>query len=49
MNDIKAPLRGQMHRFIPGIAWFFVILVLICLPGEDFTKSKQLVHPNLWR
>ncbi|MEI7471992.1 MAG: VanZ family protein [Chitinophagaceae bacterium] len=38
MSDINAPLRGQMRRFIPGIAWFFIILVLICLPGEDLPK-----------
>jgi len=22
-------------RFLPGIAWFFLVLVLICLPGSD--------------
>ena len=25
----------SLKRFIPGIAWFFLILVLICLPGSD--------------
>lgn len=24
-----------VKSFIPGIAWFFVILILICLPGND--------------
>ncbi len=27
--------RSSVIRFIPGIAWFFLILVLICLPGSD--------------
>ena len=29
MKDIK------FIKFVPGIAWFFVVLVLLCLPGED--------------
>ena len=36
MKDIQPP--GQMLRgkkFIPGIAWFFLVLVLICLPGKE--------------
>jgi VanZ family protein len=24
-----------IKKFIPGIAWFFLVLVLICLPGSD--------------
>ena len=24
-----------IKKFIPGIAWFFVVLLLICLPGSD--------------
>lgn len=28
--------RLSVKRFIPGIAWFFLILVLICLPGSEF-------------
>ena len=23
------------NPFLPGIAWFFVVLILICLPGND--------------
>ncbi|MFT3909105.1 MAG: VanZ family protein [Ferruginibacter sp.] len=26
--------------FIPGIAWFFVVLTLICLPGEDIPQPR---------
>ncbi len=29
MKDIK------IVKFIPGIAWFFVVLVLLCMPGKD--------------
>ena len=25
----------SFKKFIPGIAWFFVVLVLTCLPGKD--------------
>jgi VanZ family protein len=29
-------LKGiSIKKFIPGIAWFFVLMVLICLPGSD--------------
>ena len=27
--------RIPFHKFIPGIAWFFIVMVLICLPGRD--------------
>lgn len=26
--------------FIPGIAWFFVVLTLICLPAEDIPQPR---------
>ncbi|MEO7768828.1 MAG: VanZ family protein [Ferruginibacter sp.] len=29
-------------RFIPGIAWFFVVLVLLCLPGNDVPSINWL-------
>ncbi|MEI8058792.1 MAG: VanZ family protein [Ferruginibacter sp.] len=25
-------------KFIPGIAWFLLVLILICTPGEDLPK-----------
>lgn len=28
------------HKFIPGIAWFFIVLVLICLPGRDIPGNS---------
>ena len=27
--------------FIPGIAWFFLVLILICLPGDDLPKAEN--------
>lgn len=29
------------HKFLPGIAWFFVVMVLICLPGEDIPGNSM--------
>ncbi len=35
MNNQSTPLReSPVKKFIPGIAWFFLILFLICLPGS---------------
>ena len=28
----------SFKNFIPGIAWFFLVLVLMCLPGDDLPK-----------
>lgn len=36
MNNIP------FNKFLPGIAWFFVVLVLICLPGKDVPDSSLL-------
>lgn len=39
-----------IKSFLPGIAWFFIILVLICMPGEDIpTPSGWLAWLNLIR
>ena len=29
-------------KFIPGIAWFFIILVLMCLPGNKLPETGWL-------
>ena len=31
-------------KFIPGIIWFIVVLVLIALPGSDFPKVDDWYH-----
>jgi VanZ family protein len=33
MTDQKKSL--QLIQFLPGIAWFLFVLILICLPGDD--------------
>ena len=36
----------SFKKFIPGIAWFFVVLVLVCLPGQDIPKIGWLSEIN---
>jgi hypothetical protein len=28
-------------KYIPGIAWFFFVLILLCLPGRDLPKTDD--------
>jgi VanZ family protein len=35
----------RFKRFIPGITWFFVVLFLMCLPGQDLPSTDWL-HIN---
>ena len=28
----------NLKKFLPGIAWFFLVLILLCLPGDDLPK-----------
>ncbi len=28
----------SIKKFLPGIAWFFIVLVLTCLPGNDIPE-----------
>lgn len=34
MNNQTTTQWPTVKKFIPGIAWFFLILILICLPGS---------------
>ena len=34
--------RISFKKFMPGIAWFFIILILTCLPGSDLPKIGWL-------
>ncbi len=36
--------RSSVKRFIPGIAWFFLVLFLICLPGTDMPKVASWLN-----
>ncbi len=31
----------SIKKFIPGIAWFFLVLILICLPGDNLPKADN--------
>lgn len=30
-----------IKKYIPGITWFFVVLVLLCWPGNDLAKAES--------
>ena len=32
-------------KFMPGIAWFFIVLILMCLPGDELPETDWL-HVN---
>jgi VanZ family protein len=37
--------------YIPGIAWFFLVLFLICLPGNQFPKTDdwlKVIYFDKW-
>jgi hypothetical protein len=34
--------RIPLKKFLPGIAWFFIVLVLTCMPGQDVPKIGWL-------
>ncbi len=40
----------SFKKFMPGIAWFFIIMVLTCLPGSDVPKIGWLdeIHFDKW-
>ncbi len=52
-NSIKGI---AVKKFLPGIAWFFLLMVLICLPGNDVPDTSwlgiadfdKLVHAGLF-
>lgn len=30
---------STLKKFIPGITWFFILLFLLCIPGQDLPES----------
>ena len=36
--------RSSVKSFIPGIAWFFLVLFLICLPGSNFPTVETWLN-----
>ena len=48
-DNYKNGLGGK--KFIPGIAWFFLVLFLLCLPGSDLPKVDDwlnTIHFDKW-
>lgn len=39
-----AAKKTAVKNFIPGIAWFFLILVLICLPGSKIPPVETWLN-----
>ena len=56
MNNNSSSKTPGVTKFLPGIAWFLFVLVLICLPGKsipeagwlDFIDFDKLVHAGLF-
>jgi hypothetical protein len=45
MNNQSTPLKeSPVKKFIPGIAWFFLILILICLPGSKLPTVETWLN-----
>ena len=48
--------RINFFRFIPGIAWFLIVMVLLFAPGNEFPSTKwfgdiqidKLVHAGVF-
>ena len=38
------PKSSALIRFIPGIAWFFLVLFLLCLPGSDIPPVENWLN-----
>lgn len=36
----------SFKKFIPGIAWFFLVLYVMCLPGKDIPQINWLANIN---
>ena len=36
--------KSYVKSFIPGIAWFFLVLFLICLPGADIPAVESWLN-----
>ncbi len=36
--------RIPFKKFIPGIAWFFLVLILICMPSDDLPKADNWMN-----
>jgi len=41
ISDLRIYFSGKLtfKKFIPGISWFFILLILLCLPAKDLPKT----------
>lgn len=45
MNNQQTPVKESLVKnFIPGIAWFFLVLILICLPGTQIPQAETWLN-----
>lgn len=42
MNSNSSLRDPGFSKFLPGIAWFLLALILVCLPGEDLPETPWL-------
>ena len=51
MENNTGNQRISARQFLPGIAWFCFVLILLCLPGEDLPKADnwmQRIYFDKW-
>ncbi len=44
-------MKISFKKFIPGIAWFFMLLILLCIPGDDLPPAQdwfQYIFLDKW-
>ena len=39
-------MKISFIKFLPGIAWFFVVLYLVCIPNDEIPKIGWLININ---
>ena len=56
-NQLLSSKVPPISKFIPGIAWFFLVLILVCIPGDKLPKVDnwliefkydKLIHVGLF-
>ena len=34
-------MQKTTKQYLPGIAWFFILLILLCIPGNELPKAQD--------
>ncbi len=37
-------MKISFKKFVPGIAWFFIVLYIMCLPGSEIPSANWLSY-----